>query len=93
MSKTNYTPGPWIFEPEETTDGGHYTPPQVFSMADPDNPRIVCTLAVRNGMEANGKFIARVPEMAEMLIYALPFIPATPARKEIVALLTKAGVL
>ena len=82
---------------EETTDGGHYTPPQVFSVADPDNPKIVCNLAVRDGVTemANGHIIAAAPEMAEILkrILANPAWLAISDVYDGLALLKKAGVI
>jgi hypothetical protein len=64
------TPGPWELEDEETTEGGHYTPPQIFSVADEDEPKIVCILAVRNGVTEtnNGRFIAHAPEDVAYLL-------------------------
>lgn len=63
----NFTPGPWIAEDEEFSEKGDYTAPQVFSCADEDNPKIVCELAVRSGMEANAHLIAAAPDMYEAL--------------------------
>jgi hypothetical protein len=64
---TQFTPGPWIAEDEEFSENGDYTEPQVFSCADQDNPKIICSLAVRNCMEANAHLIAAAPEMYEAL--------------------------
>jgi hypothetical protein len=63
----NFTAGPWIAEDEEFSEKGDYTAPQVFSCADEDNPKIVCELAVRSGMEANAHLIAAAPDMYEAL--------------------------
>ena len=62
-----FTPGPWIVEDEEFGEYGEYTKPQVFSCANEDNPKIICSLAVRNSMEANAQLIAAAPTMYEAL--------------------------
>ena len=91
---SGYTKGPWKLDKEDTSERGEYTPPQVFSIADIDNPKIVCTLAVRNGVTEidNGKLIACAPEMAEMLMESRDSIGGDwRDRRE--ALLKKAGVI
>jgi len=54
-------------EDEEFSAAGDYTEPQVFSCADEDNPKIICSLAVRNNMEANAQLISAAPTMYEAL--------------------------
>ena len=72
-----FPPGPWIANDEEFSEDGDYTPPQVFSYADKDNPKIVCELAVRSGMEANAQLIVAAPDLygalqaAEVMLRAL----------------------
>lgn len=63
------TPGPWRLVRAEYPDAGGYVEPRVFSYADPDNPKIICSMAVRDGEteEANGLMVAAAPEMYEAL--------------------------
>ena len=63
MNDAKFTKGPWILHPECFPDAGGYEEPRVFSHADPDSPKIIADIAVRNNHEANGALIAAAPDM------------------------------
>jgi len=69
MSEAKFTPRPWKFSPAEYPDWGGYIEPRVFSVADPDCPNFICSMAVRNGETetANGLLVAAAPDMYEAL--------------------------
>ena len=73
---TKFTPGPWRLYPAEYPDAGGYVEPRVFSILDPDTPKIICTMAVRDGdIElANGLMVAAAPEMYEALASLMKMI-------------------
>lgn len=90
----NYEHGPWKYEDEEVTEDGHYEAPRVFSMADPDHPKLICELGVYSRMHGNGKLIECAPEMAEMLLSMFVHVShGGPTIAEAEALLKKAGAL
>ena len=62
-----FTSGPWIVDDEEFGENGDYTEPRVFSCVDEYNPKIICSLAVRSGMEANAQLIAAAPDLYKAL--------------------------
>ena len=67
MTETKFTPGPWQLVQAEYSDSGRYVEPRVFSYADPDDPKIICSMAVRDGTteEANGLMVAAAPDLYE----------------------------
>ena len=69
MTETKFTPGPWQLVQAEYSDSGRYVEPRVFSYADPDDPKIICSMAVRDGTteEANGLMVAAAPDLYEAL--------------------------
>ena len=66
-----HSPLPWEASGESVSDKGDWTPAEVFSVADQDNPKIVCTLAARKEMNANASLIAEAVNSHAVLVEAL----------------------
>ena len=78
MTETKFTPGPWQLVQAEYSDSGRYVEPRVFSYADPDDPKIICSMAVRDGTteEANGLMVAAAPDLYEALSELIDALPS-----------------
>lgn len=76
------TPPPWRLVQAEYPDAGGYVEPRVFSYADPDNPKIICSMAVRDGETelANGLMVAAAPDLYKALKDARYWIAGADAQ-------------